>query len=130
MNILRTTQNESVARSAKEQRHEKWHDRIKYIGLKQKMPSDYWSSGLFWRQGGDHLKAILSPLSVHLQQMYNRDPLLKSEKLEANLLLTHPRKQKGESLPVTSCFACSWLRRTLSLLKALSLLRMAISFPL
>ena len=84
----------------------------------------------FGGKGGDHLKTILSPLSVHLQQMYNRDQLLKSEKLEANLRLTHPRKQKGESLPVTSCFVCSWLGRTLSLLKALGLLRMAISLPL
>lgn len=52
MNILRTMQNESVTRLAKEQRHEKWHDRIKQMVLKQKMSSDYWSSGLFWRQGG------------------------------------------------------------------------------
>lgn len=88
------------------------------------MPSDDLSSVLFWGEG--NFKTILNPPSVHLQQMYNRDRLFKSEKLEANLLLTHPRKQKREGLPVTSCFVCNWLRRSLSLLKALGLLRMTI----
>lgn len=118
--------NESVARWTKEQRGEKWHDRIRQIELKQKMPQIIRVVGFLFF---GNLKTILNPLNVHLQQMYNRDQPFKSEKLEANLLLTYSMKQKPKRLPVTSCFVCSWLSRLLSLLKAISLLRMTIFLP-